>query len=152
MRHYFNSQDMKTANWAFSRRMDTGDVVRVWGSCAHFLWEMTLYPHIVLVFYNWRFSGGSAGKESAWNVGDLLWSQDWEDPLEKGTAIHFSILAWRIPWTTVHGVAESRTRLSNYAQTLVSASCYSIRRSSDRFFHCFYDQVTIFYTCVCVHV
>ena len=26
-------------------------------------------------------------------------SLGWEDPLEKGTAIHFSILAWRIPWT-----------------------------------------------------
>ena len=23
----------------------------------------------------------------------------WEDPLEKGMAIHFSILAWRILWT-----------------------------------------------------
>ena len=22
----------------------------------------------------------------------------WEDPLEKGTATHSSILAWRIPW------------------------------------------------------
>ena len=26
-------------------------------------------------------------------------SLDWEDPLEKGMAIHFSILTWRIPWT-----------------------------------------------------
>ena len=26
-----------------------------------------------------------------------------EDPLEKGMAIHCSILAWRIPWTEVHG-------------------------------------------------
>ena len=26
-------------------------------------------------------------------------SQGWEDPLEKGTATHFSILAWRISWT-----------------------------------------------------
>ena len=26
-------------------------------------------------------------------------SLSWEDPLEKGTAIHSSILAWRIPWT-----------------------------------------------------
>ena len=26
-------------------------------------------------------------------------SLDWEDPLEKGTATHSSILAWRIPWT-----------------------------------------------------
>ena len=26
-----------------------------------------------------------------------------EDPLEKGIAIHFSILAWRIPWTEEAG-------------------------------------------------
>ena len=26
-------------------------------------------------------------------------SLDQEDPLEKGMAIHYSILAWRIPWT-----------------------------------------------------
>ena len=26
-------------------------------------------------------------------------SQGWEYPLEKGTATHFNILAWRIPWT-----------------------------------------------------
>ena len=38
---------------------------------------------------------GSADKESAYSVGDL----GWEDPLEKGEAIHSSILAWRIPWT-----------------------------------------------------
>ena len=25
----------------------------------------------------------------------------WEDPLEKGMATHFSILAWEIPWTEV---------------------------------------------------
>ena len=29
----------------------------------------------------------------------LVCSLGWEDPLEKGTAIHSSILAWRIPWT-----------------------------------------------------
>ena len=26
-------------------------------------------------------------------------SLGWEDPLEKGTTTHSSILAWRIPWT-----------------------------------------------------
>ena len=26
-------------------------------------------------------------------------SLGWEDPLEKGSATHSSILAWRIPWT-----------------------------------------------------
>ena len=28
-----------------------------------------------------------------------VWSLGWEDPLEKRTAIHSSILAWRISWT-----------------------------------------------------
>ena len=35
-----------------------------------------------------------------------------EDPLEKGTATHSGILAWRIPWTTVHWVAKNRTQQS----------------------------------------
>ena len=30
-------------------------------------------------------------------------SLDWEDPLKKGMAAHFSILAWRIPWTEEPG-------------------------------------------------
>ena len=28
-----------------------------------------------------------------------VWSLGWEDPLEKGTATHSSILAWWILWT-----------------------------------------------------
>ena len=36
-------------------------------------------------------------------------SLGWEDPLKKGTATHFSILAWRIPWTIVHGVTKIQT-------------------------------------------
>ena len=42
---------------------------------------------------NRGFPGGSDGKESACNEGDM----GWEDPLEKGVATHSSILAWRIP-------------------------------------------------------
>ena len=30
-----------------------------------------------------------------------------EDPLEKGMATHFSILAWRIPWTEEPGGLQS---------------------------------------------
>ena len=30
-------------------------------------------------------------------------SLGWEDPLEKGTATHSSILTWRIPWTEEPG-------------------------------------------------
>ena len=42
-----------------------------------------------------------------------------EDPLEKEMAPHSRTLAWKIPWTevpgsSVHGIAKSRTRLSNF--------------------------------------
>ena len=30
-----------------------------------------------------------------------------KDPLEKGMATHFDILAWRIPWTEVLGELQS---------------------------------------------
>ena len=49
------------------------------------------------------------------------WVLGWEDPLEKGKATHSSIRAWRIPWT-VHGVAESRTWLSDFHFTMDQAS------------------------------
>ena len=39
------------------------------------------------------FPYGSAGKESAHNAGDLGSIPGWEDPLEKGKAAQFSILA-----------------------------------------------------------
>ena len=41
-------------------------------------------------------------------------SLGWEDPLEKGKATHSRILAWKVPWTIVRGVAKSRTRLSDF--------------------------------------
>ena len=31
----------------------------------------------------------------------------WEDPLEKEMATHYSILAWRIPWTEEPGGLQS---------------------------------------------
>ena len=36
-----------------------------------------------------------------------VWSLDWEIPLEKGMAIHFSVLACRIPWTEEPGGLQS---------------------------------------------
>ena len=65
------------------------------------------------------FTGGSNGKESACNAGDLDSTLGQEDPLEMGMATSSNILAWRIPidrgaWlATVHGVPKSWTRLSN---------------------------------------
>ena len=59
------------------------------------------------------FPCGSAGKESACNAGDLGLIPGLGRCPGKEIATHFSILAWRIPWT-VHGVAKSRTPLSNF--------------------------------------
>ena len=45
------------------------------------------------------FPHSSDGKESTSNVETWVQSLGWEDPLEKGKAIHSSILAWRTLWT-----------------------------------------------------
>ena len=42
------------------------------------------------------FPGSSAGKESTCKAGGLGSIPGWEDPMEKGTATHSSILVWRI--------------------------------------------------------
>ena len=57
--------------------------------------------------YDLGFPGGSDGKESACNVGDLDSIPGLEDPLEKGMATYYSILAWRIPWTEEPGRLQS---------------------------------------------
>ena len=64
------------------------------------------------------FPGGSDGKESTCNEGDLGSIPGWEDPLEEVLGTRSSILPWRIPmdreawWTTVPGIAKSQTQLS----------------------------------------
>ena len=69
----------------------------------------------IAVVFVWGFPGGSDGKESACNTGDL----GWEDPLEKEMTTHSSSLAWRIPWTEEHGglqskgISKSLTRLND---------------------------------------
>ena len=70
-----------------------------------------------------------------------VWPLGQEDSLEKEMATHSSILAWRIPWTEepgwatlVHGVAKSRTRLSDFTFFLslnVLSGNYSICISTE---------------------
>ena len=53
------------------------------------------------------FSDGSEGRETACNAGVPGSIAGWGDPLEKEMATHFSILAWRIPWTKEPGGLQS---------------------------------------------
>ena len=53
------------------------------------------------------FPGGSSGKASTGSAGDTASIPDQEDPLEEGTAVHSSILAWRAPWTEEPTGAQS---------------------------------------------
>ena len=61
------------------------------------------------------FPGGSVVKNLPAKQEMQARSLGWEDPLEEDTAIHSSVLAWRIPmdrgawWATVHGVTKSQT-------------------------------------------
>ena len=55
-----------------------------------------------------------------------IWSLGQEDPLEKEMATHSSTLVWKSPWMEepdglyiVHGVAKSRTQLSDFTFTLL---------------------------------
>ena len=66
---------------------------------AHWVKQLKLYS----TFTKEGFPGGSDGKESVCNAGDLVRSLGLEDPLEKELATHSSILAWRIPWTEKPG-------------------------------------------------
>ena len=53
------------------------------------------------------FLGGSNGKESAYNAGDMGSILGWEYPLEEGMTTHSSILAWEVPWTEEPGRQQS---------------------------------------------
>ena len=53
------------------------------------------------------FPGGSVGKESACNAGDLGLMPGLEDTLEKEKATHSNILTWRIPRTEEPGRLQS---------------------------------------------
>ena len=80
------------------------------------------------------FPGGTTGKEPAcqFRIHEMwVWSLGQEDPLEKETAAHSSILAWRIPrdrgaWqATVHRVTESD--ISEQLSTLTQVKRYDCK-------------------------
>ena len=55
-------------------------------------------------------------------------SLGWEDPLKKGMVTHFSILAWRIPWTEESGRLQ---KLGSQSQPVLSDFHY---------YYCYYPK------------
>ena len=53
------------------------------------------------------FPGGSVVNNLPANQGRRVWPLGGEDPLEKETATHSSIVAWEIPWTEEPGRLKS---------------------------------------------
>ena len=76
-------------------------------------------------------------------------SLGWEDPLEKGTATHFSILAWRIPWTVE---SKGLQRVGHYwvtfTQTIVKYEKKQVWSKDQNFifmcrlYHCWIELTT----------
>ena len=64
----------------------------------------------------WGFLGGSAVKNPPALQEMQVGSLGREDPLEKGTATHSSILAWRIPQTEEPGRLQSMRSESDMAE------------------------------------
>ena len=82
-----------------------------------YLLSFSLRKHLLTHSLDQGFPGGSDGRESACNAGDLGSIPALGRPPGEGNGTHSSVLAWKIPWTeepvvwraTVHGVAESDT-------------------------------------------
>ena len=83
-----------------------------------------LYLHIIIIW---------ASQVAQWYriplpiQGTWVQSLDWEDPLEKEMATHFSVLAWEIPWTEEPGGLPPRgsqtVRLSTYVTITIYYLC-----------------------------
>ena len=78
--------------------------------------------HGIPLQYSWASLVAQMVKNPPAMQETLVWFLGRDDPLEKGTATHSSIHAWRIPmdrgaWrAVVPGVAKSWTRLSDWGQ------------------------------------
>ena len=61
-------------------------------------------------------------------MGDWVRPLGWGDPLEEGIATHYSILAWRIPWTEEPGglYSSKGRKESDTTEVTLQARTYEI--------------------------
>ena len=63
----------------------------------------TFYFNILLLIIEWDGASGNKLTCHAGDIRDVVLIPRLGDPLEEGKATHYSILAWRIPWTEEPG-------------------------------------------------
>ena len=66
-------------------------------------YDLTFFMNPINSLLNMGFLGGSVGRETTCNAGDLSSTLGQEEPLEKEMVTHSSILTWKIPWTEEPG-------------------------------------------------
>ena len=83
---------------------------------------VNLGNYITFIEVMWKWS--SLVSQLLKNLPAMLetWVQSlgWDDPLEKGMATHYSILAWGIHGLYIHGVANCQTWLSDFHNVKIS--------------------------------
>ena len=88
-------------------------------------WEDTLEKGSATTPVFLAFSGGSDGKESTGNSGDLGLIPILGRSLEEGMATQYSIFVWRTPWTEEPGTSwgckelDTTEQLSTYYNVLL---------------------------------
>ena len=86
-------------------------------------------------------------------------SLGWEDPLEKGMAIHFRILAWRIPWTEEPGGLYSpwgckhdwTTNIFTFSNTQLTGNSW-LFDTAEPFIPFHWKKVMSFRVCVHIYI
>ena len=105
---------------AHTSRWEVKEIVKVWVNLTHIVLFLTYLNMYWFLMWIWKTNimdyvkyleveyikglhYNSNGKESPAMRETKVQSLGQEDPLEKGMAIHSSILAWRTPWTEKPG-------------------------------------------------
>ena len=108
--HFPENQETLNTSWVFDDiKAQSIDFVTCHASFVVTLKKVLIEIH-KKVF--WASQVALVVKNPSANAGDSrnrVWSRGWENPLEKGIATHYSILAWRISWTEEPGGLWSDT-------------------------------------------
>ena len=85
--------------------------------------------------YSWASLVAQLVKNSPAMWETCVWFLSWEDPLEKRTATHSSILVWRIPWgckewDTTEQLSLNTARLAFQTDNSGNTADYETRRTS----------------------